>query len=369
MVILLRVLFRIFAFTIFVTLFLSCKKEENPLLPDISENTNPIVIADSWSLFSTPPAVEIRAMSKSNDGILYSGIRDGIRSGLVRSSDNGLSWEQIYKGGVPTSVYISPIDGMIILSLGGPFTTTTVYSKNNGVNWEYPIQQPRATVNSYLALPTGQILAGGTMHDESQGGVIISHDKGVTWEHDPILGKDLSVVSFALNSVNDVYTLVAHPMINNNRLTYFSVIYKSKDQGQTWLEISKFDTLSVYNLTIDKNDNLFINTNKGLFFSSENNLDWKSSKPLTHNEFIYEMLIDSEDNLVLTLFDFDNKKTTVLLLTASRDKWYSIDGLSLPSFEFPISTLISNDNYIYLTTSNKGMFKTKFTINELLNSK
>ena len=350
-----NILLRIILFPILVFSSIVCKKNTNPIEV---ENESPIIVSDSWSLLPNPPGNPIWSMSVSTDGIFYAGT-----DGLVRSIDDGLSWEQIYSSGTPNVIYVSPYDGMIILSLSGPFRTTTIYSTDNGVTWEQSNEQPKSSsIGNYLSLPSGEILAGGWVHDESTGGIFISKDKGVGWKRVPDFVKEPNVVAFALNSANEVYAVIASGFLVYNT----TAIYCSKDKGESWLQIPTPDSLIILNLVINKSDALIFSTNKSIFISESNTDNWKSLYPFIHNGYIESLGLDSNDNLLATFFDREDEMIKVLLFSQLSNNWYSIEGLNLPTSENHISTLIGRDHHIYLATFGSGIYKTRLSIDSIL---
>jgi hypothetical protein len=212
-----------------------------------------------------------------------------------------------------------------------------------------------------LALPSGEILAGGFVHDESSGGIFISKDRCVSWKRVPDIVNYPSVLSFAKNSANDIYAV-----ISSGFSAITTAIYCSKDNGQSWSQISTPDSLTIYNLIINKNNKLIFSTRKSVFISGSNADNWTSISPSFHDGIIYDLGLDSNDNLLVTFFDQEDNMTKVLLFSEVSNKWYSIEGISLSTIDYPTSTVVSKDRHIYLSTYRGGIYKTKKSIDVIL---
>ncbi len=353
-----NMLLRIILFPIFVFSSIVCTENTNPVKVVEVENKSPIIVSEGWSLLANSPGDYIWAMSVSTEGVFYI----GVEGGLFRSFDNGLSWEQVYSSGTPLVIYISPYDSVIVLSLSGTFHTTTVYSTDKGQTWKESNEQPQgSSVHYYLSLPSGEILAGGWGGDESTGGIYISKDKCVSWKRVPDFVNGLSVLSFALNSANDVYAVISSSSLSNG-----TAIYCSKDKGQSWVQVRNTDSLAIYYLVININDALIFGNSKSIFISESNTDNWKSLDPSFHDGLIDDLGIDSNDNLLVTFFDVEDNMTKVLLYSELSNNWYSIEGSNLPETGYPFSTLVGKDHHIYLATFGSGIYKTKLSIDEIL---
>ena len=351
-------LLRIILLPILMFSLITCKKNNNPIEV---ENKNPIVVSDSWSLLPNSPGNPVWAMFITSDGVLYA----GIKGGLVRSFDNGLNWEQVYSSGTPSSIYVSPYDSMIILSLTGTFNTTIVYSNDNGLTWKQPIEQPKnSSITNYLSLPSGEILAGGHVHDESSGGIFISEDKCVTWNRVPDFVNGPSVLSFALNSENNIYAAIGFGFPS-----YTTAIYCSKDKGQSWLQIMKPDSLIINNMVITRNDALIISTDKNIFLSESNTDNWKPLLPAIYDVFIESLVLDSNENIFVSFFDREDAIYKVFLFSELNQNWYSIEGSNLPTSGNYFRTFVGKDRHIILYTFDNGIYITKQSIDSILKLK
>lgn len=194
-----------FNLSFLLILYFSCQHT----IPISPESQEPIVIQDFWAPLQNSPANRIFSFARDSKGRFYAGTSNG----LFRSFDNGNIWENIHSS-TPIAIYVSPIDGTILLSLSGSFTTSTVYSIDNGKSWRRPSQPLSGSIGRYLSLPTGEILAGGYFHDESSGGIFISSDRGDTWEQST-LGLWLSVLSLRRFETNSMHKILFLPNSTN----------------------------------------------------------------------------------------------------------------------------------------------------------
>lgn len=325
-----------------------CKKDNHPVE---AENTDPVIITDAWEKLPDPPGGMVWVMKAGDDGALYA----GIESGLARSTDSGLSWEQVYSS-TPNVIYFSPYDGMIILSLTGSFNTTTCYSTDNGVTWKCSEKQPASSsISHYISLPEGELFAGGFIHDESSGGLFISSDKGVSWNRLPDIMQQPSVASLALNPANHVYALLTSGFSFSN-----ASIYCSTDKGNSWSKIQKPDSLYVRDLVITRSNGLIVCNYKDILISEDNGENWRSLAFPDKDGMITDIEIDSDDNLLVTFLGPDNT-TKVFLYSGVRKKWYIIEGIKSSSYE-RMSTIVGKDRHIYLATFDEGVYKTRQSI-------
>jgi photosystem II stability/assembly factor-like uncharacterized protein len=191
---------------------------------------------------------------ETKDGNIFSYGQDG----LYRSSDLGETWDELYTGLL--YCVCAPNDTLIIIAVPGTFNGQIVYSTDNGSSWNST--HYAVTVLEFYNYDSF-VFAGGSFGDEGGGGVHKSSDEGITWES---CGLDqTSVSSFVTNKQNELF-------IGTSEGIYFT-----DDDGSTW-QIVLSDS-AVTTLMKDGKSFLYAGTMYGTFLrSTDNGMSWHNGK-------------------------------------------------------------------------------------------
>ena len=206
---------------------------------------------NTWFVILETPGGSIKSIEEDQYGnIYYCGF------GLLKSTDYGNEWQNLFSGGVG-DVCI-PNDSTIVIGVPGSFHGQILYSTNSGISWDST--HYGVTVLSFYQY-NSLIFTGGSFGDEGGGGVHKSTDGGISWEF----------CGFGLNSVTSFVTN------NKNQLLCGTDrgIYLTDDLGATWQNVLADSFVTT--LMRDLQDFLYAGTNHGSFLrSTDNGMTWQN---------------------------------------------------------------------------------------------
>lgn len=191
-----------------------------------------------WEKINSPSIDEIRAMAISNDGNIY--LSDD-RSGIYKSDDLGVTWDEIFFSGIYSILYREMIVG----------------------------------VDDHLYVAARNYL-------------LVMDQMG-----NPVYSKyfNTDTYSLALNSQLQLYVA-----------TEDSGIARTTNQGETW-EVNILLPDSGYHFTsvaIDDSDNIFVGTSVGVFKSSDNGSTWIQKNVGLIDLYVFDIMCTSNGYLYLT---------------------------------------------------------------------
>lgn len=173
--------------------------------------------------------------------------------GVYRSTDNGNSWHDF---GMFFTQFVSCFlikDNLIFAGLmnGGIFRTTF-----NSSNWVELIGVPEVLSTRDLLLSGSTIFAG------TGQGVIKSIDNGINWDTSGMYSLNHPVLSLLLHNSN-IYAGTAE-----------SGIYKSSNNGFSWIAVTSGTSFRWVNSLASYNQYIFSGADNGIFMSSDNGETW-----------------------------------------------------------------------------------------------
>lgn len=266
----------------------------------------------------------IQAIANGGDGVIYAGCGTigGQSIGIFRSINNGEQWSlisTIYPYNYVYSLFVS-LNQTIIASLQD---SGIVRTTDNGVTWNTVRLEPAA---SFVGTPSGDIYCTNVGYDEF--GVSRSTDDGQTWNQVNTGLPDSAIVCIASNSLGELFA------------GHSTGIYRSLNNGNTWNKISNnFGSYSVLNLVYFNNQKLFAGTQfDGVLRSSDSGIDWElTNYPSDDNLPIKTIFIQNYDNIFVSV-----ESGYGYILYKSSDgglSWHpAIDGLNT----YNINTLSMN---------------------------
>ncbi len=208
-----------------------------------------------------------------------------VNSGILRSGDNGDTWEQQNAGLTAVDVIaMTQTPGGSIFAGGsdGIFRTN-----NSGEDWNRPIEQTIGlNVNDISSNASGRLLA------SINGFLAISDDNGDSWI---VPDRSLFVSFIVFGSGNDVY------MGNST-----GQIFKSTDDGDTWIELTTpVPNTTVLTIGVSNAGTIFAGTQlNGVFRSTDAGTTWvEVSNGLGQNFIITSFLFQPNGDVLLSAFD------------------------------------------------------------------
>ncbi|HSR18171.1 MAG TPA: T9SS type A sorting domain-containing protein, partial [Ignavibacteriaceae bacterium] len=244
--------------------------------------------------------------------------------GMYTSSDNGLNW-------IPTGLANKIITQLTVkdtLLFAGTVSGLFV-SADKGLTWG---EIDSGLVSKYvtaLASDSNLILVG-TYTD----GLYKSSDNGNTWIKTNIETQSIYAVTFIGKDI-----LAA---------SYNDDVYRSTDLGETWTKSEIGGDLSVQNFIIHE-EKIFAATNDGLFFSIDNGVNWE---PLNLSRiYVHDLIINGSFILAGTIQGAYFSTDSGLNWTERNDGLLSLDVTSLAYSDsklfagsFGIGVSLSTDN-------------------------
>ena len=270
---------------------------------------------------NNPPADHIYAIFVNNSG-LYVGTS---RTGVFKSTNDGLSWSSINNG-------ISNLD---VFSMAG--NENNIYAGSFG--GIYRLKNTSSWENITSGLSNSRVNAiikvSNRLFSATHGvGIQVSDDNGLSWHR---IETDLSenYITDMINIGNDIYIIASA----NWLYPFGGSIYKSVDNGNTWIKISNgFDTGMLEKIA--GNDNfLLVGTSYGLFKSTDGGNSWiKVLNGIANNMNVSDVAVLDSTAVVL------NGTNNIFRTTDFGNSWESLQISGL--FSGRTVQVIANDYYI-----------------------
>jgi len=294
----------------------------------------------------------------------------GTTVGLIRSSDDGTSWEYADSGifspnigGFATAgneLYCGAIGGAYFstdkganwsacgaglpnvgagLSVVGnnvfAATDKGVYnSTDNGAHWAKDNALPNNTNISWLMFNAGSMFA------VTPSALFISTDNGASWNRAPL--------NPSVDSIN-INTIVA----NGNNIyvgTDSFGVYGSNDNGKTWKTLNNGLTGLFYVGVALNGNELFANTQTGTFISTDNGTTWTQTG--TSQFFTYSVGFAGGDVFAM-IGGFGNMSVS----TDNGAHWNNAaQGFTAAALDYEQYLFVNND-YIYCSTDGYGVWR------------
>ena len=297
-----------------IVLLLNCSRRTNPLEPE-APSSAPADI--SWSQTSKPPTYSIEALLNDQNGRIFAATEG---SGILFSSDDGVSWDFLNTGLLDTVVYSLCVDslgniyagtadrGLFFLPAGEhvwahvPLEDSTIwelqtspsgdifasatnhlYKREAGqISWQILdtglTDRPVVTL---LFTPENLILAGTFAR-----GIISSSDNGITWEQNIISG--ISIISLGQSVAGDI---LAGTISQGG--------FISHDTGESWMNLENGFGSSAFQFVRNSNGILFCaDYYEGVLKSVDNGFSWKKVTDNLSDIAVYSLTFDMEEYLL-----------------------------------------------------------------------
>ncbi|MBC8488386.1 MAG: T9SS type A sorting domain-containing protein [Bacteroidetes bacterium] len=220
---------------------------------------------DFWELVITGiDSTFSRCIDISPEGDIYLGMNGySYPGGIYRSTDNAQSWEYLGLDEKPVYSIEVCINGNIVTGVkNGIFK-----SNDNGVSW-YQTYWPVGNITNILSLSNGYIFAGGV---DNLHGIIRSDDFGETWDTVHVFtnyGQE-NLEALAVSAEGHVWA-GTHNIFGQGSITF------TTDLGETWTELdSPCNYTQVFSLAIKPQGDLFAGFHsEGLYRYNFMNQQW-----------------------------------------------------------------------------------------------
>lgn len=262
-----------------------------------------------------------------------------ITKGIFLSTDNGDNWKRIfYDSQFDTQAKdFVVIDSILIVS-----TYYGVYRCNLN-NFDYLNKSNGLEGESITLLKTfeNRLFAGGeALSPYNRGGFFKSTNLGENW----------SKLSNSITDTNNVRKLT----YSNGNLYFCNLynIFKSTNLGESWISLN-FDGLGDWIYDIKASDtNLYVGTKNGLYFTSNNGMNWSLLNNGIESKEITDIFIIN-NNLFAR-----NSSYEIIYSSDYGLNWHSInEGLDSND----IRQLAISDEYLFVGTLQNGVWRRKLT--------
>jgi len=203
----------------------------------------------------------IQALIRTPLGLLYVGTK---YDGIFRSSDDGLSWQQINNGLPAASYSVASIYSLAAGISGDLYTGTgkgVFRSTDNGNNW-LPANDnlQESQVRSLVVTAGGAVFAG-----TRERGIYRSTDNGQNWQEVLYNASHPWILALAANSDGDIFAG-----------TDGGGIYRSTDNGDTWQQVNNgLHNDRIKAMAISDDSLIYAGSlGNGVFYSDNNGDGW-----------------------------------------------------------------------------------------------
>ncbi|NVO04406.1 MAG: T9SS type A sorting domain-containing protein, partial [Bacteroidetes bacterium] len=205
-----------------------------------------------------------------------------VDNSIIHSLDNGNTWNVL---GIIANQY--EIGGIAIDTINNILYAGALYlyaSSNNGASWT---QTTMPASNDVIVDTNGTVFT----CTHCDGGVYRSFNSGLTYTQ--ILPNATNVSKLAINSYNEIFA---------GAYGWSPGLFKSINGGNSWTEIdSTFTDKTIYDLMIDSNDNIYVLTSDGeMHISTDRGNSWSNyptniitACSIFHDEIHEKILIGS----------------------------------------------------------------------------
>lgn len=243
---------------------------------------------------------------------------------IYRSTDGGSSWQNKANGynTIDCWAFGESKDG--VLFAGDAHYIKLFRSTNYGDSWEFSANlEPLA-----FATDSNNIVYAGT-----ETGLYKTTDNGLTWIQNSFLS-NISVSSILIDTSSNIYCGTGYYSNGNG-------VYYSSNGGEDWIQLGLAGKV-VLSLAFDSGGNLFAGTlSDGLFFTSDMGQNWIQYNRGLYRKQIFRLKINQQDDIFIGSEDEGVFRST--------DR-----GLSFEQVGLPISNLkdivFSGDSLIFAST-------------------
>ncbi|MBM2814037.1 MAG: BNR/Asp-box repeat protein [Ignavibacteria bacterium] len=217
---------------------------------------------DNWVYFNDGinQPLRIKCLAVSKNG-LFAGTE---QNGIYYTSDKGNSWKPVNNGIYESEIVILKID-----SKGNIYAKSKsgiiFKSSDNGSSWEkinLGVPETDSGIGELTINSRDEIILSYYSTKSRSGSLILSKDGGKNWEHINFPYKRISILTY--DKKDNLFVMAD------------STIYRSSNNGLSWLAVHKFDHFFYVNcFYVTNNNSIFLlNRNYEIFRSIDNGYSW-----------------------------------------------------------------------------------------------
>jgi photosystem II stability/assembly factor-like uncharacterized protein len=234
-----------------------------------------------WEHTGGPMGGVVGGLDINSFGDIYAGTYPLLQNGLFKSTDNGNSWNKVDTQFSEFSVYSIYITKEDHIWVGTDFQDRIYLSTDNGETWE--IKSNGYSTNECWAFgeSNDDVLFAG---DGQYNRLYRSTNYGDNWT----LSANLRPLAFVTDSNNTVYAGT------------FTGLYKTSDNGLSWVQDNLLQNLPIASILIDERNNIYCGTGyydsgDGVYYSDDGGQSW--TRIGLPGMVVLSLAFDSEGNL------------------------------------------------------------------------
>lgn len=222
--------------------------------------------------------------------------------GLHRSTNYGDTWTTLPYIYSPTGIAFNGYNGfqkvndgrILALGFGGFIGNAISKSDDDGMTWVASFSGIDPSSNGNVSIEDASVSPDGTIYIAARqiGGVYASSDNGDTWVEK---ATGISLNLWSILAADDNTILVGTS----------DGIHRSTDGGVTWSQVLNTSSTSGYVMKMVKNSvgTIYAGLASGTVRkSTDNGLTWTNSSLSNSDAMVYDIAIDSEDNIYVGIF-------------------------------------------------------------------
>lgn len=223
-------------------------------------------------------------------------ILSAVAGGVYRSINNGSSWSFVKTGAYNGFKKVNN-GRILLLGLGGFIGSAISTSDDGGLSWTASISGIDPISSGNVSIEDASVSQNGTIYIVSRQnrGVYASTNNGNTW-----VEKAVGITG----STSALWSILA---IDDNTIIVGASdgIYRSIDAGVTWIKVLNTSSSSSYVMTMKKNSlgTIYAGLVSGIVRKSvDNGLTWTNTNLSGSSTSVYDIEIDSNDNIYVSSF-------------------------------------------------------------------
>ena len=276
----------------------------------------------------------------SNQEYLYAGTE---HYGSFRSSDSGVHWDNI-NSSIFYTMHTKNSNGDSILA--GTDNSSIMISTNYGTNWSSVILD-----SSYNSIRNLEI-DGPKIYASSEEGLYFSTNNGINWLRISPWSYPITIKTFTtrLIQVSEIEIIVGTFYESSYQ---YSSIYKSTDNGITWIERSNANGIP----SVIKANDIYVYLGTfgyGIYRSSDDGINWESINSGLSNLEIHSLAIFND-------YVFAGTENGIFISNDTGTTWSELNIGLPPNTSISSIEINSQNDIIYLGTSSNGIWKARLS--------